>query len=520
MGDFAKVGKKLAQEVELKFELEPEALDRLEERLTVRAADLSPAQTVVSVYYDTPGHALHKAGLTLRVRLDGKRRVQTVKTEGDGLFTRGEWECDLVQDGLNLDALSKTPFADTFSDAAPLLKPIFATRMRRTRRLIREPTGEVEAALDRGEIEAEGRTARVCELELELKAGLPEALFGLARRLAESEPLRLSFESKAERGFRLLSAAAPGPYGGEPPRLKREMTVAQAFAAIGARSLRQLTANVQTLRALRRPEALHQTRVAIRRLRTGFKLFEAAARDGDYERLAGELKWLGRELDQARDLDVMIADTFRPAADRFHDQKGLAELGKRMHEARGAAYDRALKALDSPRYLTLTLDLAAWLDSGDWRDPGGRASGAIGPFARQGLDRLRRQVKRRGQGLERLSPELRHKLRIRTKRLRYAVEFFGDLYDGAPGRNKFTETLKALQDSLGCLNDLEVARQQGLALAESGGRAAGDSPTQGARQAFAAGLMIGARAKSERPMLKTAGKLLDKLMAAEPFWRS
>ncbi|HVY33895.1 MAG TPA: CHAD domain-containing protein [Caulobacteraceae bacterium] len=519
MGDFAKVGAKPAQEVELKFELEPEALDRLEERLTVRAADLSPAQTVVSVYYDTPSQALRKAGLTLRVRTDGGRSIQTVKTVGDGLFTRGEWECDLVQDGLNLDALSQTPFAETFGDAAPLLKPIFSTRMRRTRRLIREPAGEVEAALDRGDIEAAGRTIAVCELELELKSGLPEALFGLARRLSESEPLRLSFETKAARGFRLLSAVSPGPNNGEPPRLNPDMTVAQAFAAIGARGLRQLTANAQTLRALRRPEALHQARVAIRRLRTAFKLFEAAARDNDYDRLAGELKWLGREMDEARDLDVMIADTFRPAADRLHDQKGLAELGRRMHAARGAAYDRALKALDSPRYLTLTLDLAAWLDSGAWRAPDGRASGAIGPFARQGLDRLRRQIKRQGKGLEGLSPDLRHKLRIRAKRLRYAVEFFGDLYDGAHGRKAFTQTLKGLQDALGSLNDLEVARRHGLALAESGGRAAGDSATQGARQAFAAGLMIGARAKSEKPMLKTAGKLLDKLVAAEPFWR-
>ena len=509
------------QEVELKFELKPDALDRLQERLTIRdgSPDPSPAQTLVSVYYDTAGRDLRKAGLTLRVRVDGKRRIQTVKTEGNGLFTRGEWECDLARDGLDLDALSQTPFAATFSDVGSDLKPIFATRLQRTRRLIREPAGEIEAAMDRGQIEAEGRTAQVCELELELKTGRPEALFSLARRLAESEPLRLSFESKAERGFRLLSVAAPQAFEGAPPRLNSGMTVAQAFAAICARSLRQLADNAQTLRALRRPEALHQTRVAIRRLRTGFKLFEAAARGGDYERLNGELKWLARELDQARDLDVMIADTFRPAADRFHDQKGLAELGKRMHESRGAAYDRALQALDSPRYLALILDLAAWLNSGEWHARDGLSSSEIGPFAREGLDRLRRQIRRRGQGLKELSPELRHKLRIRTKRLRYAVEFFGDLYESARARKSFIKTLKSLQDALGCLNDLEVARQQGLALAESGGRASGVSAAQGARQAFAAGLMIGARARAEKPLLNKADKLLDKLMGDKPFWR-
>jgi inorganic triphosphatase YgiF len=411
------------------------------------------------------------------------------------------------------------------SDVGADLKPIFATRMQRTKRLIREPTGEVEAALDRGQIEAEGRITPVCELELELKTGSPGALFGLARRLAETEPLRLSFESKAERGFKLLAGSAPEAVGGEPPRLTRHMTTAQAFAAIGGGCLRQLTANAQILRALRRPEALHQTRVAIRRLRTSFKLFEAAARDADFDRLNGELKWLAGELDAARDLDVIIADTFRPAADRFHGQEGLAELGKRMHAARGKAYDRALKALDSPRFLTLTLDLAAWLDSGAWRDPDAPlyeagAGAPIDRFAQAGLERLRRQIKRRGQELERLSPELRHKLRIRAKRLRYAVEFFGDLYEDAAGRRTFGKTLKGLQDALGALNDLQVARQQGLILAESGGRAAGDSAAEGARQAFAAGLMIGARERSQKPLLKRAAKLLDKLLEAEPFWRT
>lgn len=521
MGEFNTVSGRPAQEVELKFELEPDALDRLEERLTVRAGAPDPArpQTLVSVYYDTPGCALLKAGLTLRVRTSGRRRIQTLKTEGDGLFTRGEWEWDVGREGLNLQALEDTPFATVLNRAGPDLKPIFTTRMRRTRRLIHESDGDVEAALDRGSIEAGGRATQMCELELELKSGSPRALFDLARRLAESEFLRLSFETKAERGFRLLAADAPGAVPGETPRLKRSMSVAEAFAAIGGRGLRQLTANARTLRTLRRPEALHQTRVAIRRLRTGFKLFEPAARDSEFDRLNAELKWLAGELDQARDLDVMLADTFRPAADRFHDQEGLAELGKRMHATRAKAYDRALKALDSPRFLTLTLDLAAWLDSGVGRDPAGPAGEPIGRFAPAAMERLRRQIKRRGRGLTKLSPELRHKLRIRAKRMRYALEFFGDLYDQAPGRDRFIQTLKRLQDALGELNDLEVARQQGLMLAESCGRPAGDTAADGARQAFAAGLMIGSRVQAQKPLLKKAERLLDRLLSDKPFWR-
>ncbi|HUO22044.1 MAG TPA: CHAD domain-containing protein [Caulobacteraceae bacterium] len=516
-----------AQEIELKFELEPDALDRLEERLTVRAGahKPKPAQTLVSTYYDTAGLALQKARVTLRVREDGRRRIQTLKTEGDGLFTRGEWEWPLAKgQALDLEALKATPFAGLAAAHGEDLRPVFATRMKRAKRLIREPAGEVEVALDRGQIEADGRTTGLCELELELKAGKAEALFGLARRLAETEPLRLSFITKAERGFKLLSNTPEGLAPVTAPALDRHMSVAAAFGAIGAQGLRQLAANAQAFNLTRQPDAVHQTRVAIRRLRTAFKLFAPAVRDGEFGRIEDELKWLAGELDQARDLDVMIVETFAPAADRFQDQGGMTELGERLQRTRAQAYERALKAVQGRRFLALTLDLAAWLDGGAWRDPDGphyaeRAGAPVRAFAREGLDRLRRRIKRGGKDLHRLSPDQRHKLRISVKRLRYAQEFFGALFGEDARRRAFLATLKDLQEVLGQLNDLEVAREQGLSLAETGGRAAGDTAREGARQAFAAGLMIGVRARGEGALLKRSIKLYDRFAKAEPFWR-
>jgi inorganic triphosphatase YgiF len=509
------------QEIELKFELDAAALDRLEQRLTLRAGapEPAPAKTLVSVYYDTPLRTLQKAGVTVRIREGDGRRVQTVKHETVTALARGEWETVLVGKTLNLKALAATPMGELLRAAAPDLRPVFTTRLQRTQRIITEAAGEIEAAMDRGEIEAEGRRAPVCELELELKSGRPQALFDLARRLSEAEPLRLSFQSKAERGYRLWADEAPKAFSGDTPRLTPDMTVGQAFAAIGWAGLRQLIANAETLRDARRPEAVHQMRVALRRLRTACTLFETAVGDPDRARLNGELKWLAGELDQPRDLDVFIADTFRPAADRFHDQQGLAGLGERLHAARGKAYDRAVAVLDAARYRALTLHFAAWLDGGAWTR-GDRAAAPIGAFAADGLDRLRRQIKRRGADLKALDPAARHKVRIRAKRMRYALEFFAGLYGAQAGRrDRFLATLKTMQDALGELNDLEVARDKGLILAEGGGRAAGDSEAQGARQAFAAGLIIGARARSQKPLLKAAQRQYDKMMQAEPFWR-
>ena len=96
---------------------------------------------------------------------------------------------------------------------------------------------------------------------------------------------------------------------------------------------------------------------------------------------------------------------------------------------------------------------------------------------------------------------------------------FAELYAKGGKRERFAAAVKGLQDALGDLNDMEVAREKGLALAEAGAFTAGHSPAEGARQAFAAGLMIGARAKSEKPLVRKAARMFDALMDARPYWR-
>jgi inorganic triphosphatase YgiF len=391
---------------------------------------------------------------------------------------------------------------------------------------VRQGRSKVEAALDRGQIEAEDRTSAVCELELELKSGPPAGLYALARRLSEAAPLRLSFVSKAERGYRLLH----GQLAGEAIKqarvqLKRGQSTREAFQAIAAAAVRQWAGNAGVLATARRPEALHQLRVALRRLRTAMKLFAPAVADDAYVRLTAEVKWLAGELDQGRDIDVMIEETFRPAARALHDQTGMSGLGERLLKARTKAYDRVIKTLAEPRHLNLLLDMAAWIECGRWADPTDARYGPLGDrpieqMAGEGLDKLRRQVRRRGKKLEGLDPERRHKLRIRAKRLRYALEFFSGLYaDDKAELKTMLDTLRGLQDGLGVLNDLKVARAKGLAFAEGGGRVAGDSEAEGHQQAYAAGIAIGLRLTGTDALLGKAQKHHDRLMAIAPFWR-
>ncbi|VXC19177.1 hypothetical protein BURKHO8Y_20174 [Burkholderia sp. 8Y] len=95
------------------------------------------ATDLVSTYFDTPEMHLRKHGASLRVRVVGEQRLQTLKMQGStaaGLFVRDEFECPVNGDGPDLDALlaliPKTSEAiDILSvpDVAGRLEPLFLT---------------------------------------------------------------------------------------------------------------------------------------------------------------------------------------------------------------------------------------------------------------------------------------------------------------------------------------------------------------------------------------------------------
>ena len=89
----------------------------------------------------------------------------------------------------------------------------------------------------------------------------------LARTLAESAPLDLSFVTKSDRGYALIDGAVLSPARFKKPSIGKDDTAEQAFRAIAGACLAQITANARVLRGARRPEAVHQLRVGLRRLR-------------------------------------------------------------------------------------------------------------------------------------------------------------------------------------------------------------------------------------------------------------
>ena len=161
--------------------------------ITDRSVGGETTKKLRSVYFDTPDFGLKARKLALRVRHDGPRKIQTVKSESrSGLVSdRAECEVELWSDRPNIDLVTDRTMRQEITKATSrqALKAQFETDINRTIRMLKTPTGgSIELAIDEGFIAADGGNEFVSEIELELKAGDVSALYDVVRAPAESFP--------------------------------------------------------------------------------------------------------------------------------------------------------------------------------------------------------------------------------------------------------------------------------------------------------------------------------------------
>jgi triphosphatase len=472
------------REIELKFELtaaDCEKLVRSEPWLQQSDPQL---ERLSSVYFDTPDCRLLNAGCSLRVRSVGARSVQTLKSfdRGAGMFDRAEWEEEVDGPWPDLSQLRKTGLRDL---KIKTVKPVVWTEIDRRKYQIAQSGAELEIDIDLGTVSAGARERRVSELEIELIKGTPAAAVQIARRIADDVPVKLAVMSKAERGFSLARGKTSPWRKAEPVQLRRGMSIAMGLEIIVASCLRHFRLNEPFLAARRNVEALHQARVAIRRLLSALTMFRPIAGDLEFDRIRNELKWFIAESGEARNLDVYLQ------RDLSADQRQFLE-GRRVD-----AYARTIKAIDSARFRRLMLDVLAWSLMGQWRD-NPRAGKSLKRFVNRRIDRLWLKIAR-SDPVASMGDRKRHHLRIQVKRLRYTLEFADGLHSGRSGRKKaFEKTLEEIQESLGSLHDIATARSvialnSWLRTSEGGG-------------------------KGKRSLVRDADRAMERLRKSGSYW--
>ncbi|WP_165492687.1 CYTH and CHAD domain-containing protein [Lichenihabitans psoromatis] len=510
------------REYELKFSIAPDAVPALTSHPTFALGRSAPTSaTLVSTYFDTPDQTLRRHDLTLRIRDKNGAKVETVKQTNASTLDRGEWEFQTDDIVPSLERLQETPLGALMHevDLKDRIAPVFTVTVERTTKMLRWGDSDIEVAIDRGEVEADGRHIPISEIELELKQGRPTDLFDLASHLVHDVALTLSLVSKSERGFRLLDRTWGHPVKAARPVLDADMTQVAAVQTLLEACLHDLLLNLAAFAPGGDIEAVHRGRVALRRLRAAMTLFESRTEDAKREPLRLELKWLSDLLGVARDCDVFQSEIFDPAAE---DPAilGARDLADHMRQKQRNAHAALAEGLRSPRWRRLLSDLIAWIADGAWithhaaADPSAPEE-TLADFARQRLRSRWRSLVRKGRGLGELPPHERHLIRIRAKKLRYALEFFEEVPGVGKGSKSYKSLqrgLEELQASLGLLHDHDAKHD--LLHAECLGWDPANAA--GPRIMFAAGVLSGAAPDTDM-VLKKATAAFKIIRDSDPF---
>ena len=473
----------MALETELKLALRPHELPRLLAHPLL--AQTARRERLFNTYFDTPTQALLQRRIAVRERRVGRRTLLTVKTAGSsvgGLSRRGEWEGPTRAGAFDFAALVDDPaLAQELSRLAWQLVPVFRTDFTRRSWLLRQGEALIEVALDEGAITT-GHTPStprgtqsepILELELELKSGPVDALLDLAHTLALGPDgdaarglwLHPSDRSKAERGLALFQGQRQQPVKAGPVLLAPDMHPRAAFRAAALSCLAHLQANVAGLLQARDPqtppdpEFVHQARVALRRLRTGLRLFGPTLPRRFASHWGEQWKATANRLGDARNWDVFatewLPELLQDAKDAGTDPQ-IPALRDWVDTERRAAHQRAMATLTDPAHalnlLAFTRALLALAPPAPQR-----AARPLPGWARSTLRQRHARLRRQARQALRQGSEGRHALRIQLKKLRYAQEFLTSLLP-AKRLRRSTATLTEAQELLGSLNDLSTAQ--------------------------------------------------------------
>ena len=506
-------------EFELKLLAPAGGLDLLRQAPVIarHAGDGGVAHRLDAIYYDTPDRILLRHGLSLRVRRNGRRYVQTLKrapVHGQP-FVRGEWETPVSSATPDLALLPVSEIgAPLDALAASALDAIFVTKVRRRVQRLELPGAVVEVAFDEGSIEAGERCEPLTEIELELKAGDASVVYDLGMQLLDIAPLRIGTRSKADRGYDLAFDTTTEATKATPPGISAEHTIDDVIALLLGASQHHLLANQTVADSGRDPEGVHQMRVALRRLRTACTLLHREVGSPTLQAFAGEARWMAQVLGAAREWDVLVTDTLRGPMLALNSTIDFDGLRRAAEPHRTAAYTALREALAGGRYNRYHLSLSRWIGCRGWRNDLDSGSLAVllepAPLlADRVLTRLHRKALRRGVGFRHLEPEARHKLRIALKKLRYATEFFCGLYGESAEIRSYLGCLAKLQNALGHANDAAMTQPLVSILA---------SDPVAAEVQRTIGAVIGWQARDRIVIDKTLHKHWRRFRATPPFW--
>ncbi|MER5999106.1 CYTH and CHAD domain-containing protein [Nonomuraea angiospora] len=457
-------------EIEDKFDVPPDYaipdLSRVAEVMGPKSHQL------VALYYDTADLRLATRGVTLRRRRGGDDagwHLKLPKAKG----VRQEITRPLTRSTKVVPA-ELAELVRAYTRGAPLVPVAELDTRRRVTVLLDGDVKLVEVADDRvkGTVYGDEPTiVRWREVEAELLAPDRQGVLAkVGKRLRKAGATPSAATSKLAK----LLEPAPLPKAPTEPDTAGEVVVAYLAGQVNA----LLAQDPRVRRA--EDDAVHQMRVAARRMRSALKAFKSVI--ADTAQVQDELRWLGNVLGEARDLEVIRArfakELARLEPELVHGPI-QTRLGTDLYEREQEAYGRIKEALSGDRYYTLLNALDQLVSAPELEKAAAKpAQKKLSAIAAAGWNRVTKAYET-AQAIE--DPERReiamHDVRKAAKRARYTAEALQPTLGANMG--KLAKLSENVQEILGTHQDGVVAQETLAKEAESARQAGEDTFTYG-----------------------------------------
>ena len=426
-------------------------------------------------YLDTATEALRRRGYGARLRHADGRTLLTVKTAARGASGRRRRERGL-HDRMELEGratkrLNPSKWQDSAARSVvqaalgdERLRTLFYLDQRREERdLTRDGDTVATLSLDTVDVRRFGRrvgTYAILEVESTQTGSGTRTLAAVAAALDEAQPLQPEPRSKEEIARQLVDRARGERRAARPPR-QPGVSADDRLSEAGRKVLRMHLLRMLAIEPAARTggdvEAVHKMRVATRRMRAAWRVFDGAFRPRLQRRFVGELRTIASALGAVRDIDVQLERLTRYRLGLAQaDTDALTPLAQEWQRRRDEAHAALVGLLESGQYDRFVADYRSFVDSpglGAIQGPGER----VRDVAAGRIWRAYERVRMHDATVPWADVQALHALRIDGKRLRYALEFFREaLPDSA---DRLIADVTRLQDHLGELNDANIAAE-------------------------------------------------------------
>src|SRR5690242_352050 len=319
----------------------------------IDGVDVAPAETVrlETVYYDTPDLRLARWGVSLRRRAGEGWTLKLPPVKSGALLERDE----LTFEGGNKPPDAALDVVRAYVRNSQLVPVARLSTVRRRVRLV-DPSGTRVAEVVDDEVSVrDGRRVAARFREIEVEAAGENGVDGVITPLVTK--LRVSGAGAPDptpKHIRALGPRAIEPPEVSPEPLLPEPTARDVIKHALSESIAALLHHDPLVRTSRDPEAVHQARVATRKLRSHLRTFGPLLDVEWSEPLRSELGWIAGSLGAVRDREVLLERLKErakslPAND---NRSSAALLSILQHDIDGLRKDLA-KDLDSQRYVDL-----------------------------------------------------------------------------------------------------------------------------------------------------------------------